>query len=94
MDDGRQNSQGERWPIQAMRDRRIPVEVVCMSKGYVVMGSGLVLPIVGYYDEDRRRLLTPEEINEEACYYEFGNDRVGYALGNLAAYDMPSWEDH
>jgi hypothetical protein len=78
------------YPIAAMKEAKIGIAAVCMSKWYVVMESGLKLPIVEFYDEDHQPC--PED--EEPCYYEFGTDETGYAIGDLAAYEMSSWEDH
>ena len=78
------------YPIAAMQEAHIKVAVVCMEKWYVVMESGLQLPIIEFLDEDHR----PTVDFDEACYYEFGTLATGYAIGDLDAYEMPSWEDH
>jgi hypothetical protein len=78
------------YPIAAMQEANIGVAAICMSKWYVVLESGLQLPIVEFLDEDRQ----PCPEGEEACYYEFGTEEIGYAIGSFAAYDMPSYEDH
>jgi len=76
--------------IHAMKEADVRVAAVCQSKSYVVMDNGLVLPIYGWLDEDHE----PTDDLEIAMYYEFGNDDIGYATGNIDAYEMPSYMDH
>jgi hypothetical protein len=76
--------------IVAMKEAHVEVAMVCTKKSYVVMDNGLQLPILGWFDEDYE----PTEDLEIAMYYEFGNDDIGHALGNIDAYEMPSWLDH
>jgi hypothetical protein len=76
--------------IHAMKEAHVEVAVVCQAKNYVVMGNGLVLPIYGWLDEDHR----PTDDLEIAMYYEFGNEEFGFGVGNIDAYEMPSYMDH
>ena len=76
--------------IHAMKEAHVEVAVVCTTKSYVVMSNGLKLPIYGWLDEDHE----PTDDLEIAMYYEFGDDEIGYAVGNIDAYEMPSWSDH
>jgi hypothetical protein len=78
------------YPIAAMQEAHIGIAAICMGKRYVVLNSGLVLPIVKFLDEDHETTFDLDE----ACYYEFGTDETGFAIGDFAAYEMSSWEDH
>jgi hypothetical protein len=66
-------------PINAMREAGIALASINVPDGYVVMASGLVLPIVGYYDDE----WTPTGDLEEAVYYEFGTIEIGFATAQL-----------
>ncbi|MER9436706.1 hypothetical protein NKJ04_17585 [Mesorhizobium sp. M0618] len=76
--------------IGAMKDIRIGVASICVPKSYVVFDNGLQLPILRWLDADRKEC----QPDEDAHYYEFGNDENGYGVGSYDAYDMPSWSDH
>ena len=78
------------WQIVAMKERHVKVACLSMTCGYVVFDNGVKVPIVGYLDDDHR----PVWDMEDARYYEFGTDEFGYGIGDLDAYDLPSWEDH
>jgi hypothetical protein len=76
--------------IHAMKEAHVGVAVVCQSKSYVVFENGLVLPIYGWLDENRR----PTDNLAIAQYYQFGDDETGYGIGDIDAYEMPSYVDH
>jgi hypothetical protein len=76
--------------IHAMKEAHVGVAVVCSSKNYVVFENGVVLPINGWLTESRQ----PTINMALARYFEFGDDVNGYGLGDLDAYEMPSYSDH
>jgi hypothetical protein len=76
--------------LTAMKEANVGVAVVCQSKNYVVFDNGLVLPIYGWLDEYHR----PTTDLTIAQYYEFGDDEVGYGVGDIDMYEMPSYLDH
>jgi hypothetical protein len=80
------------YRIVAMKEKEVRVEAICISKRYVVMGNGMQLPIVGFFDDDHMPI--DDYDYDLLAYYEFGTEEIGYAVGNFDAYDMPSWEDH
>ena len=73
-----------------MKEAHVGVACVCSTKNYVVFENGLVLPINLWLTEDHR----PTENLEIARYYEFGTDEIGYGMGDIDQYDMPSYSDH
>ena len=76
--------------LHAMKEAHVGVAAVCMSKSYVVFNNGLQLPIHGWFDENHR----PTRDLEIARYYEFGNDEIGYGMGDIDCYEMSSYCDH
>lgn len=73
-----------------MREARIGVACICTKAGYVVFDNGIKTPIIGFLDDDRK----PTDDPEQYAYYEFGDDDLGFGIGNYDVYDMPSWEEH
>lgn len=78
------------YPIVAMKEAGVGIAVVCMTKWYVVMNNGLQLPVTDWLDKDGQ----PCREDDEPRYYEFGAPDVGFAVGDLDCYEMPSWKDH
>lgn len=74
----------------AMREAHVRVAVVCIPKLYVVFDNGLKLPIHEFFDDDHE----PTDDGYEMRYYTFGDEEHGFGTGDLAAYDMISWESH
>lgn len=74
-----------------MRDARIGVAAISMEKRYVIFNNGLQLPIVEFLDANRKSITDP---NIEPRFYHFGDEENGFGIGNLDAYEMPSYEDH
>lgn len=78
------------YQIIAMKEAHIGIACVCAKAGYVVFDNGVKLPIYGFLDDDRN----PTDDPEQYSYYAFGDDDVGYGIGDYDFYDMPSWEEH
>jgi len=68
----------ELWPINAMRDAGVTLEVVDADKGYVVFSNGIALPIVALFDDTGHRV----EEWIDARTYDFGNSTFGYGTAN------------
>lgn len=64
----------ELWPITAMRDRGIALEVVDTRLMTVTFANGVVLPIIALFDAEG----WPVDDWEDAVKYDFGNPYVGY----------------
>lgn len=62
-----------------MTEAGIRIASVHIPDGYVVMDSGMVLPITGYYDEEWD---ATGDI-DEAVYYEFGTPEIGFATSRV-----------
>jgi len=72
------NEDSEMWPINAMRDKGVALEVINWEKRYVVFANGISLPIVALYDGDGLRV----EEWDDAVRYDFGNSTFGYGTAN------------
>lgn len=60
--------------ISAMREQGVRISAVFIDDGYIVFENGLVLKIIGFYDENDNEV---DDI-EEACYYEAGDYEHGF----------------
>lgn len=69
--------------IDAMKEAKIRVAVTHTAQMYVIMESGMVLPITGFYEEDKRTFCPPAD----ASYYEFGCPEVGFAIARMPVKD-------
>jgi len=72
------NEDSELWPINAMRDAGVDLEVIDTQRMMVVFANGIALPIIALYDASGLRV----EDWEEARTFDFGNACIGYGTAN------------
>jgi hypothetical protein len=76
-----------KYPLIAMKDAGVPLEAVCIDRKYVVFGNGLKLKIRLFNDHNE-----PVDDPEDATYYEFGNDKIGFGSAFFELDEFREWE--
>lgn len=61
--------------LQAMKSAGIKCREFIVGDDEIIFANGIVLPVLGYYDASREKLLD-EPVH--GGWAEFGNDDVGY----------------
>jgi hypothetical protein len=74
------NEDSEMWPINAMRDAGVTLEVIDHQNMRVIFSNGVWLPIVAMFDADGFRV----EEWDDCVTYDFGNSCVGYGAAKAA----------
>lgn len=69
----------ELWPLNAMRDRGVALEVIDAQNMRVIFANGVWLPIIALYDAEGYRV----EEWSDAVTYDFGNSCMGYGSANV-----------
>ena len=75
-----------RCVLIAMKDRGVAISCVHIDKKYVIFDNGLHLKI-RLFDDDGELVDDPDD----AAYYEFGNEEMGYGSAPLLLDEFQEW---